>query len=219
VTPRPAEKMVLKLARGAGARTFLQIGVNDGVYGDPMNLAVRGGFIHGALVEPQPHFFDKMQETYRGVSGMEYFNHAISDKPGILPIFGFDPKDSAIPAWLHGSASLDRDQLLRFVHRVPDVAAKIVEYPVEILTVPALLDVMTIKNPDIITVDAEGHDATILRQFDFEAMRPMMVIYEIESLREGEKSEINQRLTMAGYDIHVLGQDAVAVRSGIDLAD
>ncbi|MFS0736385.1 FkbM family methyltransferase [Sphingomonas sp. 1P06PA] len=218
LTPRRAERLILSAVALDGARTFLQIGVNDGQYADPLNLAVHRGYLTGALVEPQPVFFRAMQQTYRGIAGMDYINKAISDQAGTLPFYAFDPADPVIPAWAHGSASLDRAQLMRFADRIPDVDRRIVEIPVELVTVDQLLRETRHANPDILVVDAEGHDARILRQFDLTTFRPKLILYEEESMSPDDASDIRKRFTDAGYELRAMGQDSAAIRGDTQLA-
>lgn len=210
--PRTAEQLVLNVIAADGAATFLQIGVNDGQYADPLNLAVHRGYLRGTLVEPQPAFYAAMQKTYRGISGMEFVNKAISDEPGTLPFYAFDPANALIPAWAHGSASLNRAHLMKFEDRIPNVEQHIIEVPVELITVDTLLAGSAYRQPDLLVIDAEGHDARILRQFDFNSFRPILILYEEESMSAVDAADIRQSLTSAGYKIKALGQDSAALR-------
>lgn len=218
LTPRRAERLILSAVACDGARTFLQIGVNDGQYADPLNLAVHRGHLVGALVEPQPVFYRAMQQTYRGIAGMDFINKAISDQAGTLPFYAFDPSDPGVPAWAHGSASLDRAKLMRFADRIPNVDRRIIEIPVHLVTVDQLLAETRYPNPDILVVDAEGHDARILRQFDFSRFRPMLILYEEESMSAPDAADIRTRLCTAGYALHAMGQDSAAIRADTKLA-
>ena len=212
VKPRPSERLILDLIQRNKIETFLQIGVNDGQYADPLNLAIHlGCFRLGTLVEPQPAYFKAARGTYRGIKGLEFVNNAISNKKETLTLYTFDIRNRLIPAWVQGSASLSRDHVLRVAGEVPNIEQNLIEIPVEAVTVQMLFDKTSVQQPDIIVVDAEGFDAMILRQFDFRRLRPKLVLYESDSMLPDDKEEMEQMFVGHGFKVVELGQDSAAI--------
>lgn len=212
LTPKPVEKLVLDAVKIDGADYFLQIGAHDGQYADPLNLAVNVTGLRGVLVEPHPIYFKKLKGTYRAIEGLTFVNAGVSEGDGQLTLYTFDADDPVIPAWLHGSSSFSREEVASRAQRVPGAEARIREIPVPLVSVARLVETCA-KPPSIIVLDAEGFDAMILRQFDFKALAPLMVIYESEAMSVEDAADIEAMFIAASYRILRLGQDTVAIHS------
>ena len=209
---KPVEELVFAAVHADGADYFLQIGANDGQYTDPLNLAINRTSLRGTLVEPHPGYFEKLKCTYKSIDGLTYVNAGVSDGEGEIVLYTFDPDDRSIPAWLHGSSSFDKSQVVRNARRVPGAEGRIQKLPVQLISVDALLR-RCAKAPSVIVVDAEGYDAMILRQFDFNANRPVLVIYESESMSTRDAEEIEAIFRSHSYHVVALGQDTIAIRA------
>ncbi len=57
---RPVEVLVEDVVLRDGARTFLQIGANDGYLSDPLNLAIFCHGLTGTFVEPQANYYREL---------------------------------------------------------------------------------------------------------------------------------------------------------------
>ena len=102
---------------------------------------------------------------------------------------------------MRGIASLDRDHVLK--HLAPEYHSIVESDTVECLTVKALLKRNHIEQIDLLHIDAEGCDWIILQQFDFNLVRPTVVLFERKHLNR-EDQEVarsmmeNARLSSAG---------------------
>jgi hypothetical protein len=145
-------------------------------------------------------------------------NAAIGPEAGKFPLYTFDIEDKTIPAWLKGSSSLSRDHVLHCARHLSGIEDRIIEIQVELITVEMLLARIEIKCPDIVVIDAEGYDASIIRQFDLIQLAPKMVVYERESMSPKDADEIQRHFESADFFVYVHGQDSVAIRKNTKLA-
>jgi hypothetical protein len=89
-----AQLPVFRLAIGALMQAstrplrFVQVGANDGVYGDPLRAYIERHHWRGILVEPQPDVFARLVENYRGsCDNLIFENVAISPDEHILRLY------------------------------------------------------------------------------------------------------------------------------------
>jgi len=85
-----------------------------------------------------------------------------------------------------GIASLDRNHLVK--HLPAGYDCIIEETSVESVTVKELLNRNQIRQIDLLHIDAEGYDWIILRQFDFNLIRPRIVLFERKHLNKKTKT-------------------------------
>jgi hypothetical protein len=94
---RPVEELVEDIVVRDGARSFLQIGANDGYLSDPINLAIFRHKLTGTFVEPQANYFAELQKTYRGFSGMRFLQCAVSPNAGSMTMYTLDCSSGRLP--------------------------------------------------------------------------------------------------------------------------
>jgi FkbM family methyltransferase len=157
---------------------FLQIGAFDGVTYDAIFPLVEKYQLHGALVEPQPQYFSKLQSNYSRFdpSRFTFVNAAITEKDGEIPLYRVDPNASA-PGYLQGSASFDKQVLLNGPY-VRGLASMIKVEMVRSLSIQSLYEAANISHVDLLQIDTEGYDAEILRLFDLKQRQPAIVRFE-----------------------------------------
>ena len=209
---RPVEQLVEQVVLHDGARSFLQIGANDGYLSDPLNLAIFRHGLSGTFVEPQPNYFAELQKTYSRFPGMVYVPCAIAAEPGTMTMYSLDCSSGRLPGWAHGVGTLSREQIRKFGDQIEDIDSYIRSQDVACITVAELLRRASHPDPDIVVVDAEGFDHAILSQFDFAGLSTKLVIYETESMNAADAADLGQRLEAAGFAILDADQDTVALR-------
>ena len=209
---RPVEVLVEDVVLNDGARTFLQIGANDGYLSDPLNLAIFRHKLTGTFVEPQANYYRELQRTYRDFQGMVFLQYAVAAKNGAMTMYTLDCSSGRLPGWAHGVGTLSREQIEKFGDQIADIGAYIRASEVQCVTVADLLDRAAHRDPDIIVVDAEGFDHVILSQFDFAKLSTKLVIYETESMPEKDAADLTQRLEAGGFAIFEAGQDTIALK-------
>jgi FkbM family methyltransferase len=195
-----------------GARTFLQIGANDGYLSDPLNLAIFSYTLKGTFVEPQPVYFRELKRTYANFANMRFIRSAVTAQPGTMTMYTLDCTTGWLPSWARGVGTLSRDQIQKFGDQIDNIDDYIRTTEVNCITVAELLNQADDPNPDIIVVDAEGFDFVILSQFNFANLSVKLVIYETESMERQDSANIERILTSAGFAILEAGQDTIALR-------
>lgn len=191
---------------------FVQIGAFDGKTGDQIYPYVTRHDWRGIAVEPQPWYFAKLQETYRGREGIELRNVAIAERPGHRSLYAIDPQVPDLPAWTGGIASFDRGHLERAEVHGPDGENVIEELTVECIPVSDLL--AGVERVDVLQIDVEGFDAEVIRLFPFSAYRPSVVRFESFCLSRSDHEAAVERLAGYGYKLAVTGVDTIAWHEG-----
>jgi FkbM family methyltransferase len=209
---RQVETIVDRLVRDDGARSFLQIGANDGYMSDPLNLAIFRYGLRGTFVEPQANYFRELQNTYRDFTGMRYVQKAIASAPGRMTMFSLDCSSGRLPAWAQGVGTLSAEQIRKFGDQIADIDSYIQSHEVPCCTVAELLDGVEERDPAIVVVDAEGFDYAILSQFDFSSMATQLVIYESESMEGADIARLSDMFERCGFAILEAGQDTIAIK-------
>jgi FkbM family methyltransferase len=195
-----------------GARTFLQIGANDGYLSDPLNLAIFRHRLTGTFVEPQTNYYREVQRTYRGFDGMFFLQCAVGANNGVVTMYTLDCSGGRLPGWAQGVGTLSYEQICKCGDQIEDIKAYIRSDEVECITVGDLLDRAAHRDPDIIVVDAEGFDHVILSQFNFAQLSTKLVIYETDNMSKADADDLSQKLEAVGFAVFEVGQDTIALK-------
>jgi FkbM family methyltransferase len=198
--------------RSARPLTFVQIGANDGVVGDPIHQVVETCGWSGVLVEPLPVFYEKLVANYAGVPNLEFENAAIGTTDGTATMFSVDPRPGD-PYWVALVSSFNRDVILSQGEALPDVENRLVEVEVKTTTLASLVVRHGLATIDLLHVDAEGYDFEILKQIDFSASwAPSFIIFEKEHFDRSTYRQATHMLRRAGYRCVDIWPDALAFR-------
>src|SRR6266404_4447929 len=77
----------LTFKRGDSLR-FIQVGANDGKFGDPLRKHILGRKWTGILVEPQPEAFEALKVNYAGLEDrLEFENVAITSLSSTVTMY------------------------------------------------------------------------------------------------------------------------------------
>jgi FkbM family methyltransferase len=199
---------------------FVHVGANDGEQHDPLRPYVLSGRWRGVLVEPVPYVFERLRRNYADVPGVVFENAAVSEEDGRVPFFHLrdaGPGERAtLPDWYDGVGSLHRDAILSHVAQMPDVADRLVEREVPALRFATLCERHGIERPDLVVIDAEGHDWPIIRSIDLEAHGPRLLIYEHFHLSREDRGACRAHVEAAGYRTLEEGFDTLCLRPAED---
>lgn len=196
------EFIVAHLSRQQETPFFvLQIGAYDGNFVDPIAGLIRLHGWHGLLVEPQPEAFKQLRENYRDQPQLRFENAAVGTEDCLITIYSLKGADSHL-------ASLDRHHLVRHGERSGDI----IEHRVQCLTLHTLLARHGIEHVDLLQIDAEGNDGSILHSIDFTTFRPPIICYEHANLVEAERNACIELLGKQGYRILLEDSDTIAYR-------
>lgn len=202
---------------------FIQIGANDGLRNDPVREFVVRDRWQGVLVEPLPHVFELLIKNYAPgrFSGLHFVNAAVSQNDGETLAFWTFRKDILAKfdeetrlEYLR-KASFERAHVERFLRDAPFGPEALEAIHVPCVTVQSLVN--TYFQPaafDLLVIDAEGHEDTILASIDFARCAPHGIFFESHHLGE-KRARVTERLRDSGYLVHQLVGDTFAVRKDL----
>lgn len=199
---------------------FLQIGANDGLRNDPIREFLVRDAWSGVLVEPLPEVFQLLRKNYpvARFPGLKFVNAAVTARDGETLSFWTFKRSFLERLTLEKrleflrKASFDRNHLLGFLDSATAAQSPIEEIKVATVTVASLARTYFADGRiDLLVIDAEGHEATILSTIDFAAFRPGAIFYESHHLG-ADKATIEGLLTRTGYRVRDIGGDTVAER-------
>lgn len=151
------QEVILKYFQGKTG-TFIDIGSNDGItFSNTRALAERGW--KGVLVEPSPKAFAKLKELYNGHKGFYLYPYALGSHNGKAMLQESGPLCSAADVGLVSTFhSHEMDRFKRTVKYEP-VEVKVFKWK-------TFLNRLTIKEFDMISMDCEGNELSILPDMD-----------------------------------------------------
>jgi FkbM family methyltransferase len=198
-----------------GNATLLQIGANDGVRVDPVQELVKKYKLSALLVEPMPHLFAALKQNYTGYPNVRFENVGVSSKGGKATIYQIDPTAKEYPDWIHGTATLDRDVIMK--HQEASGVSRshyerhIQEIAIPVLTVTELLA----RHPDlagvsIVVIDTEGHDFHVVKSVLNSGILPALITYEHKHLSVQDQIECRASLSRLNYHLVSGGDDTIA---------
>lgn len=200
---------------------IVQIGANDGKYGDPIYDFVREyeDSTNIILVEPQKKLIPYLKENYRYHSSAEIVNKAVSvDGKESIELYRINEKywsdintsyggswpDYRVPT---GVTTSDKTELLQWVSENTDPDSEpekmIEQLEVEVYQPRKILqksDIM--NNVDVLQVDTEAIDDEIVYSFLDDAIYPNIINIEEIYLSDNEIEKFDKRLESNLYEVY-----------------
>ncbi len=218
--PRPEQLFLEHIIKTSKSTFLIQIGANDGL--DFVRSVIRRFWrqraVSALLIEPQIFFYRQLLGNYAGVAGVETLNVAISDEAKTATLYHVDYENTTVPGWAKGLGSFSRDVLLSHRAYIADLEHAIRAVEVQCVSAAELLAKANGRQLDVLITDTEGHDYVILQQFDFDRVRPKLVVFESKHLAPAELAQCEAMLAARGYRVLDLHNDnSIALRA--DVAD
>jgi FkbM family methyltransferase len=205
---------------------FIQVGAHNGMSNDHLHDCIIRFALHGMLIEPQPHVFSTLCETYRACTTVRLENSAITNTDGTVPFYTIDPRIQFLQ-YVNQVASLNRDHTLRMLKRhlaseaSPEIVRQfkdggfspekcVVEQKVKGTTFSSLLANHQILNYSLLQIDTEGFDFEVLKAADIPRHMPAVVNYEHVHLTIDDRIEAWRLLKSLGYHLVTHGQGDTA---------
>ena len=204
--------------------TVAQIGASDGLRWDPVRPFIVRDKWDGILIEPLPGVFDLLKSNYKYLeskSKLIFVNAAVSASgPQALSFWTFSqsfleklPLEEQLD--YSRKSSINKEHVLRWARTNDRPEDVLTEIKVPCLTLNEIIDTYWKGPPvNLVVIDAEGHDACIIKSINFMAMRPEAVFFENHNLGE-QKAEVYNLLTQNGYGVTEIGGDSVALDKSI----
>ena len=172
------------------------------------HLILRHG-LSGLLVEPLPDLF--VRRNYAGQPNLMFEQCAVGEHDGQVPLYRVRP-DPALPDWLQGLASLNRDHLSSAKFDFTEFDKYVEEVTVPMLSLSSLLRKHGISDVGLLQIDTEGFDCRIVQSALRSGIRPAIINYEHNHVRSTEQAACKRLLMEHGYDFVDVGIDTLAVR-------
>jgi FkbM family methyltransferase len=213
---RPFDVLGLILERMAekhGDFRFLQIGAFDGQAGDPIHGAVVSYGLRGILVEPNPHAFQALIQTYKGTSDLVFENCAIAWNDGFTNLHRFKP-GSPLPEWTQQVSSFNRGHLLSEARSINGASSYIESVSVPTISIGTLKQKHFISSLGLLQIDTEGFDFEIIKMAFAAGLYPKVINYEHVHLSRPEEHACRELLAANDYRYLAVGKDTLAVHDG-----
>lgn len=196
----------------ARPRTLIQVGANDGVSHDPVEAMIRRDSLIAVRVEPLPEPFARLQAHHAGDPSVTTVQAAIDATDGTRTIWRVRAKDGP-SSKLSSISSFDRRIVEKHYDRYRRHGGVVVEETVQALSPRSLLDNHFPKElgVDVLQVDTEGHDATIVCAFLDADITPRVVNFEHNNLTGEADRRCCSMLRSRGYRLARYGRDTVAL--------
>ncbi len=192
---------------------FIQIGSHDGRTNDPLWTFRGYPNWSGVLIEPVDYVYRRLARNYAPWGHRFILENAAIAAEGGTGLFHYFAESDALFAGYDQLGSLD-PEILRS-HLANFRGAQMVSRTVSCLTFQELCDKHGVREFDLLHIDAEGADACILEQVDWQRHRPSVVLYEHAHMTEAERTRARTLLNGAAYELVEIGIDTLAVRRGV----
>ena len=161
----------------------------------------------GILIEPRKNIFNKLKKTYKKHKNLIFENVAISKKTGKRNLYKL--KDSNIKySWEKGLATFYPTKTMASYDKKDIEIEK-----VNCLKFCDLINKYNVKKVDFLQIDAEGYDYEIIKQIDFNKIKPTLLQYEYIHLNKNDQKECIKLLKDQGYKIFHQEYDSGALLS------
>ena len=190
---------------------FIQIGANDGQLNDPIYPYIKQGKFKGILVEPLPPLFEKLKQTYKGISGLVFENVGIADSDGNMGFY-FLPPEYNEPDWLQQIGTFDKKAIELNLETLPQLLAKVQSTTIPTISLNTLFRRNDIKEVDLLIIDAEGFEYKILQQLQLVSVKPRFIIFEWGCMEQIEYDLLIKLLNNQGYELFQHDGDIVALK-------
>jgi FkbM family methyltransferase len=204
------------LGRRYGRDVFvLNIGAMDGESFDDTRPHVDRFRWRGLFVEPIPEMFDRLVASFLGHTGIRFERAAIADEDGTVEMVRIPPaaveRGELGPALLGMSSRLPPRNALTSARARAVFARHGESIRVPATTLPSLLARHGVERVDVLHVHVEGYEWEVLRQFDFDRFRPVVVRLETSHLPAAERAEAREHLAARGYALFDLDTELAAI--------
>ena len=188
------QDFVLEFFKGQQTGFFVDIGASDGVHhSNTRSLALRGW--RGALIEPVPELFWRLQDTYANSDGFQLINAAIANTDGYGKMRVV--RDGVTQAGIDDRNTLDArvaENLTKEGNCLPTFDSR----EARLMSVKTLLSRLGRQHVDFLSVDTQGTEPQIVRGLIDAGVTPKLILWEGQRCRD-EVTRLENFLLDAGY--------------------
>lgn len=197
-----------------GQVSFIQIGGNDGVLTDPITNYIKEFKWNGIIVEPVPEYFLKLKDNYKNYKNVECINIAIDSVAENKIIYkvmdnyiAYQKRVTGGIYFLQGIASFSKEHLLK--HGVPE---EFIGFDhVRSIRGDKLVNDYYHSKCDLLVIDVEGSENSVLSSFDLNILRPKVILIETVHMSLEDLEFLYSLLYPLNYEIFKDKYDSIAV--------
>lgn len=219
---------ILALLSSKSRIKIVVVGANDGQINDPLYGLIKtkiSAQVDLVLVEPQPALLPILRENYGFVQSVKIHEGVVGPE-GIDTLFTVKKQfwDSVRAPYAEnwpsyraptGIASTSKEHvkdwtskyLKRYSHEDVIEAVQVSSKPLRLI-LSQLGDSLTV---DVLQVDAEGMDDSVIYNSDLDQTRPSLILFESENLQARKRKKLFAFLREKGYEIFDSGRDSLAI--------
>ena len=156
------DKILNYLIKNNIVKSLVQIGANDGKRFDNLSKFIRNYKVKSLLVEPIEEHFKDLKKNYENVENIYFENSLISVNNEISHLYKVNEKSFAqYGDHIKGISSFSYNHLIKHGVKKKDI----IKQKANSITISELLIKHKFDNFDLLFVDAEGYDGTIINDF------------------------------------------------------
>lgn len=214
MAPEAIPKVIEVLARAHLSPSFVKIGANDGLTGDPCgDIFLRDKRWRGLLVEPVDYCVDKLKNIYSDSTRFTICQVAIGHKHERRKFF-FMAKEAKyscpdMPEWYDQLGSFEREHVAK--HFSAEADKFIIEKEIDVCPLSLILKRTGFVAPLVLHIDVEGFDYEVLKSLNFRQSRPSVIMAEHKHLSASDLYSMTELLDGKGYLVLNTGGDILAL--------
>lgn len=201
--------------------TFVKVGANDGVTGDPVSdILLADKRWKGLLIEPVPYCFERLKANFSDQQRFSLERIAIGPITGRTTFYYVDQKATetlpGLPSYYDQLGSFDRSHIVKHLNGA--LEPFILESSFEVCPLEQVLTRNGVGEIHFLHIDTEGYDYEVLKTLDFNTHTPDAILIEHKHLSPPQKAEMLSDLRKHEYSVDDCGQDYFAVHKSARLA-
>ena len=200
------------MANKGEAISFIQVGANDGSYGDPLREYVLKYPWRGILVEPQEMAFKTLRENYAAAADRLIFENAAISRSANIMMYRAPAHCAGNEIYAASVVSTDPGVVAR---QLGLKLEQLEQFSVPCVTLDCLIERHELKKLDLLQIDAEGYDWHVLNTLSLANVKPSIIQFEHGHLSNDSIDKVAKFLDANGYSIYWGGHqsDTVALSS------
>jgi FkbM family methyltransferase len=198
----------LMLKHGEALR-FIQVGANDGIFGDPLRKHILAHKWTGVLVEPQPEAFEALKSNYAGFEDrLSFENVAITGLSSTITLYRAKNTFRKVEG-----STIATSSVASLNPRVTSMQLGVKPAELEEISVPtarldALVEKYALHDLDLLQIDTEGHEPQVLDTLDLSKTKPKLIQFEHGHLPPKVVGTITASLNAHDYLVYYGGYQA-----------
>ena len=183
---------------------FIQVGAHDGIMHDPLHHFLSQNEWNGVLVEPQKELLKKFQDRYQHRDNLLFYPLAAHPSKTTVELITItNPTNYSQTGW----ATVIKDSLNKGENK-----NKFNIINVKAMHLMEILNQSGFRIIDLLQIDTEGFDYEVLKMFNFELFKPLLVHYEHIHLTKNDYEDSIKLLQKNGYLIIKKSNDIIALK-------